>query len=91
MHLAVNVFLIAFVLVAAVVITRARFGHNLFCCQVKRRTCESGRARTAGALAVKDLIGIALNILRLFWIEAEAVTDQLLEDRLVALALRVRA
>jgi len=38
-HLALNVFLIAFVLVAAVVITRARFGHKF---GGKRRDDDGG-------------------------------------------------
>src|SRR4029078_9153914 len=58
---------------------------------MKCRTSERGRARTARAFTIKDLIGVTLNILCLLWIKTEAVADKLLEHRLVTLALRIRA
>src|SRR5262245_46461410 len=58
---------------------------------MESRTSECGRARTACAFAVEDLVGIALDILCLSRIEAESVADKLLENSLMALTLRVRA
>ena len=54
---------------------------------VDRRSADGGGARAAGALAEKDLVGVALHVMHLVGIEAEAVAHDLLEDGLVALAL----
>src|SRR5262249_47681752 len=48
---------------------------------------ERGRARAAGALADEHLVGVALDVIDLVRIKPEAVADDLLENRLVALAL----
>src|SRR5262249_52576101 len=52
-----------------------------------RRSAQGGRARAAGAFAHEDLIGIALDVMHLVGVDAEAVAHDLLEDGLVALAL----
>ena len=54
---------------------------------IDRRAADGGGARAAGAFADKDLIGIALDIVHLLRVEAEAVAHDLLEDRFVPLAL----
>src|SRR5207302_4150804 len=48
---------------------------------------NGGGARAAGALADENLIGVALDVMHLVRIEPEAVAHDLLEDRLVALAM----
>jgi hypothetical protein len=68
---------------------RARLGHNLFGREMECRTDHRCRARSAGAFAIENLVGIALNILSLVRVEAEAVANQLLEYGLVTLALRI--
>src|SRR4029077_12084638 len=68
---------------------RARLGHDLFGREMECRTGHRRRARTAGAFAIENLVGITLNILSLVRIEAEAIANQLLEYGLVALALRI--
>src|SRR5262249_19214738 len=55
--------------------------------RVDRRSADGGRARAAGALADEHLIGVALDVVDLVRVEPEAVAYDLLEDRLVALAL----
>ena len=64
-----------------------RLGRDPFRRHVDGRSADGGGARAAGALAEKDLVGIALHVMDLVGIEAEAVAHDLLEDGLVALAL----
>src|SRR5262249_12854931 len=52
-----------------------------------RRSADGGRARSAGAFADEDLIGVALGVIDLVRVKPEAVAYDLLENRLVALAL----
>src|SRR6185437_7458528 len=70
---------------------RTRFGYYLFGCHMEGGACECRRSRPTGPFAVEHLIGVALNVLRLIWIEAQTVADQLFKYRLMALTLRVRA
>ena len=56
-----------------------------------RRAAQRRRARAAGALAERDLVGIALDVGHLVRMNAEPVAHQLLVDRLVPHALRDRA
>src|SRR6516162_9802368 len=51
------------------------------------RSTDGRRARAAGALADEHLIGVALDVVDLVRVEPEPVARDLLEDRLVALAL----
>src|SRR4029077_1722686 len=51
------------------------------------RARERRRARAAGAFGEEHLVGVALDVSHLVGVEAEAVTDDLLERGLVALAL----
>ena len=55
------------------------------------RAAQRRRARAAGALAERDLVGIALDVGDLIGVEAEPVAHQLLEDGLVPHALGDRA
>src|SRR5580704_10330545 len=48
---------------------------------------DRGRPRPAGAFPDEDFVGIALNVMHLLGIDAEAVAHDLLEDRLMPLAL----
>ena len=67
---------------------RLRLGGDLFDRAVECRSGERRRARASRSLAEKDLVGVALHVLRLIGMNAEAVADELLEHGLVALALR---
>ena len=58
--------------------------------EMESRSGQSGRARSAGAFAEEHLVGVALDVLHLRRIEPEPVADDLLERRLVSLALAVR-
>ena len=60
-------------------------------CHQHRRAAQRRRARAAGALAERDLVGVALDVGDLVRMEAEPVAHQLLEDGLVPHALRDRA
>src|SRR6202023_3495511 len=48
---------------------------------------DRGRRHPAGAFPDEDFVGIALNVMHLLGIDAEAVAHDLLEDRLMPLAL----
>src|SRR5262249_49757585 len=64
-----------------------RLVENLPARAVERGARKRRRTRAAGALAEEQLVGIALQILHLGRIEAEAVAHDLFEYGLVALAL----
>ena len=70
---------------------RLGLDHDLLGREMDRRPAEGGRARAAGAFAVRDLVGVALHVMHLVGVDAEAIAQQLLVDRLVALALGDRA
>src|SRR5205085_11665022 len=54
---------------------------------VEGRAADGAGTRTAGALAEKHLVGVALHVVDLLRIEPEAVADDLLEGGLMALAV----
>ena len=70
---------------------RLGLGHDLLGREIDRRPAERRRARAAGALADRNLVGVALDVMHLVGIDAEPVAQQLLVDRLVPLALGDRA
>ena len=59
--------------------------------EIDRRAAQGRRARATAALADRDLLGIALDVMHLVGTEAEPVADELLIDRLVPHALSDRA
>src|SRR5688572_6013487 len=63
-------------------------GGDLFDGTVESRSGERRRARAASALAKEHFVGIALNVLGLIGMDAQSITDELLEHSLVALPLR---
>ena len=66
---------------------RFRLGDDLLGGEIDRRAAEGRGARAAGALADRDLLGVALDVMHLIGIEAEPVADELFVDRLVTHAL----
>src|SRR5690606_29009358 len=64
-----------------------RLGDDLARRAENRRATKRRRPRAAGAFADGDLIGIALDVADFSRIDAETVADDLLEHRLVALAV----
>src|SRR3984893_6965727 len=56
-----------------------------------RRAAERGRARAAGAFTDRHLVGVALHVMHLTWVDVEPIAQELLIDGLVALALGDRA
>ena len=70
---------------------RPRFRHDLLGCQIDRRAAERRGARAAAALADRNLVGVALEVMHLVGVDAEPVAHELLVDRLVPHALGDRA
>src|SRR5438552_17730550 len=58
---------------------------------MNRRAAERGRARAARTFADRHLFGVALHVMHLIGVDAEAIAQELLVDRLMALALGDRA
>ncbi len=64
-----------------------RLGDDLVGRHPQGRAADHGRARAAGADAERDPVGVAVDILDVAGVEAELFGQDLLEGRLVALAL----
>ena len=69
----------------------ARLGDDLLGGEMEGRARHRRGARAAGAFAEEHLVGVALDVLRVLRVDAEAVADDLREGGLVALALVVGA
>src|SRR5580700_4398001 len=67
------------------------FGQDLLDRHLEGRAAGRRRARAAGAFAEEDLLSVALHVVHVARIDAEAVADELLEDGFVALPLGDRA